>query len=65
MKPNLVSFKKSRSKLLLICFLNAFYGTYHFVKYITVIIIIVFSYYYFIFLKAGNSESCENPFICY
>ena len=36
------------------------------VKYIIIIIIIVvFSYYYFIFLKAGNSKSCETPFICY
>ena len=64
MRPNLVSFKKSGSKLLLICFLNAFYGTYHFVKYI-IIIVIVFPYYYFISLKAGNPEYCETPFICY
>ena len=34
------------------------------VKYI-IIIIVVFSYYYFIFLTAGNSKSCEIPFICY
>ena len=66
MRPNLVSFKTTGSKSLLICFLNAFYGTYHFVKYIIIIIIIIgFSYYYFIFLKAGNSEYCETPFICY
>ena len=34
------------------------------VKYI-IIIIVVFSYYYFIFLKAGNSKSCETHFIRY
>ena len=33
------------------------------VKYI-IIIIVVFSYY-FIFLKAGNSKSCETHFIRY